>query len=206
MARGARLHSLGAPRRAQARRATALALAAAAALSVLGCGASLRRAQQSRVYFERCYAADFDPRIALAEKHACWTAWLQHYTHGQPQERGEYARERVYAIEHGESVPRLPGLPQAALGPRTATPVTAVSAAAEEEPEITEALPADRVEMPRRRPRRDRHAPPLPRTANPACAAAACEPAWRECMDACDAEACETACGVELSACARGCF
>lgn len=162
------------------------------------------------MYFERCYAADFDTRIAAAEKHACWTAWLEHYTNGQPPERGDYARERVYAIEHGESVPRLPGLPQAALGPRTVTPVTAASAPPEEEedPVVEEALPADRVEMPRARPRRrDRHAPPMPRTANPACAAAACEPAWRACIDTCDdAQACETACEVELAACARGCF
>lgn len=162
----------------------------------------------SRVYFERCYAADFDPRIAVAEKHACWTAWLEHYTIGQPPERAEYARERIYAIEHGESVPRLPGLPQVAFGPRAAAPVTVASTPEEPPPvEPAEPLPADRIELPRRRPRRDRHAPPLPRTANPACAAVACESAWRACIDACDGAApCETACEVELAACARGCF
>ncbi len=187
----------------------ALVVVLAGALALPACGPSLRRAQQSRVYFERCYAADFDPSIAAAEKHACWTAWLEHYTNGQPPERGDYARERVYAIEHGESVPRLPGLPQAALGPRAVTPVT-VASAPEEPPAPEEApvLPVDRVQLEERRePRRDRHAPPLPRTANPACASAACEPAWRECIDACDGtEACETACEVELAACARGCF
>jgi hypothetical protein len=175
-----------------------------------GCGPSLRRAHQSRVYFERCYAADFDPRIPLAEKHACWTSWLAHYTIGNGEGRVDYARQRIYAIEHGESVPRLPGLPEAALGPRTQTPITASSDAAAwlDEPATDESLPADRVELPQRRlSRHQRHAPPLPRTANPACAAAASEPAWRACMDACDAvAACETACAVELNACARGCF
>lgn len=163
------------------------------------------------MYFERCYSADFDTRIALAEKHACWTAWLEHYTSGQPQDRADYARERVYAIEHGESVPRLPGLPSAALGPRTVMPVTAASMPAEDPgPEAaTEAPPVEAVELPReRRSRRDRLRARLPRTANPACAAAACEPAWRQCIESCpeDSRACETACELELSACARGCF
>ncbi len=159
------------------------------------------------MYFERCYAADFDTRIALAEKHACWTAWLQHYTIGQPEERRDYAHERVYAIEHGESVPRLPGLPEAALGPRTVMPVTAASVPGDDpEEEPSEPPPVNRVELPedehRRRPR------PMPRTANPACAAAACEPAWRHCIESCPdgARACQTACQLELSACARGCF
>jgi len=193
------------------RASPALPVVALGLLAVLtvGCGPSLRRTQQSRVYFERCYAADFDVRIALAEKHACWTSWLSHYTIGNGHERLDYARERLYAIEHGESVPRLPGLPVAALGPRAVTPVTAASAPADEpEPSIDETLPADRVELPRRRrSRRDRHSPVLPRTANATCARTACEPAWRECVDTCDrVEACETACQVELSACARGCF
>lgn len=192
-----------------ARWAVALAVSALFGGLVLGCGPSLRRSQQSRVYFERCYAADFDTRIAVAEKHACWTAWLEHYTIGQPEDRRDYAQERIYAIEHGESVPRLPGLPEVALGPRTAMPVTAASIPAEEPTEEpAETPPVDRVEMPRHRHSRRDRMPPLPRTANPACAAVACEPAWRTCIDACpeDSRACETACELELSACARGCF
>lgn len=187
-------------------------LCLAVGLFVLGCGPSLRRVQQSRVYFERCYAADFDARIPLAEKHACWTAWRAHYTIGQPQDRLAYAGDRIYAIEHGESVPRLPGLPAAAMGPRTAAPVTAVSLPPAEEPPAgehaaEEAVPADAEELPRPRARRARRPPPLPRTSNPACAAAACEPRWRECTEACgETESCETACDVELTACARGCF
>ncbi|MCA9604017.1 MAG: hypothetical protein KC619_00350 [Myxococcales bacterium] len=171
-----------------------------------GCGPSLRRVQDSRVYFERCYAADFDARIALAEKHACWTAWLEHYTGGQPPERASYARERLDAIEHGESVPRLPGLPEAAIGPRSVAPVTASS----EQTEDSGDGPAnvDEEELPRPRPRRQRYASPVPRTSNASCAANACEEEWRDCTDRCpdDREACETACEVELQACARGCF
>lgn len=175
------------------------------AIVMVGCGPSLRRVQQSSVYFERCYAADFDARIPLAEKHACWTAWREHYTIGQAQDRRDYASSRIYAIEHGESVPRLPGLPSVAIGPRAARPVTAVSIPVEEAPSVVDE-PADEVELPRREERE--RPPPLPRTSNPSCAAVACEPAWRRCIGGCaeGAQACETACNVELSACARGCF
>lgn len=174
-------------------------------LAATACGPSLRRVQQSRVYFERCYAADFDARIPLAEKHACWSAWLEHYTHGQARDRVAYAQERVFAIEHGESVPRLPGLPTATVGPTSATPVTAVSQPLMADPTVPPAQAEDE-EL-----RRDRDRPrlrPMPRTANPACAARACEPAWRTCIDACQQHdaGCENACELELHACARGCF
>ena len=173
--------------------------------ATLGCGPSLRRVQQSRIYFERCYAADFDPRIPLPEKHACWNAWMEHYTLGQAQDRTTYARDRIYAIEHGESVPRLPGLPEVALGPRRATPVT-VSSGPSVEAETAHPAMADDEELPRRR-RTRRRPRPLPRTANAACASVACEPAWRACLETCDeARSCRTACDVELQSCSRGCF
>lgn len=183
-----------------------LALGLAAA-----CGPSLRRVQESRVYFERCYSADFDARIPLAEKHACWSAWLEHYTAGQPPERASYARERVYAIDHAEETPRLPGLPEAALGPRRVAPVTASATELEAAPEIApenadeEELDAP-LETPRRA-RRRRRPRPMPRTSNATCAARACEAPWRSCLERCtDVRACQTACEVELQACARGCF
>jgi hypothetical protein len=182
-------------------------VALAALVIVLGCGPSLRRVQQSRVYFERCYAADFDARIPLAEKHACWTAWTAHYTIGEAEDRADYARARIYAIEHGESVPRLPGLPSVALGPRASMPVTATAIEPDPEEELHDLAPTveprDRVVAPERRSR------PMPSTDNPACASAACEPLWRECIDSCPetrSSGCETACEVELTACARGCF
>jgi hypothetical protein len=202
-------------------------------VTLLGCGPSLRRSQQSRVYFERCYAADFDPRISLAEKHACWTSWLEHYTSAQPPERAEYARRRVDGIEHGESVPQLPQPVPDRRSPRELLEVrsplvgtaggTSFEGQASEgrasegqgspeglgatEPSTPDRAPVSSLPGPTARRRRPRHLPALPRTANPACAAAACEPAWRACDDVCDgAEACETACEIELTACARGCF
>ncbi len=158
------------------------------------------------MYFERCYAADFDARIPLAEKHACWSAWLEHYTVGQPAERASYARERVFAIEHGESVPRLPGLPEAAIGPRSVTPITAASEELEPPEQAPSTIDEEAIERPHPRPRR--YASPVPRTSNEPCAARACAPAWRSCVDRCleESEECETACEVELQACARGCF
>ncbi len=62
-----------------------------------GCAPSLRMVHRSRAYFERCYAADFDPRVVPAERRACWDAWLAHYTQGQPRERVQYARARLRA-------------------------------------------------------------------------------------------------------------
>lgn len=175
----------------------------------LGCGPSLRRVQRSQVYFERCYAADFDPRIPLAEKHACWTAWREHYTIGEADDRARYARERLYALEHGESVPRLPGLPEAALGPRRVTPVM-VASTPEAPPEAEPPASVDEERPPARERRRRRHRQPMPRTTNPACASTACEPAWRRCMEACpehdEGDGCQNACEIELQSCARGCF
>lgn len=174
--------------------------------TLLGCGHSLRRVAQSQIYFERCYAADFDPRVPLAEKHACWTAWREHYTPGQTPDRVGYCEQRIDAIEHGESVPRLPGLPEAAMGPRRATPILAVSSEeAIAEPQLASLDHED--DLPART-RRARRPPPLPRTSNVICAQRACEPVWRACVDSCPPgnDPCETACEVELQGCARGCF
>lgn len=174
-----------------------------------GCGPSLRGVAQGRVYFERCYAADFDARIPVAEKHACWTAWNEHYTRGQPHERIRYAADRLQAIERGESVEGLPGLPDSPIG-RASAPITvSQSADVEPDPEVAPAPPpasvdAEEPETPARR----RHPPRLPRASNEECASTACEARWRVCAEACPAfeGACETACEVELFACARGCF
>lgn len=169
--------------------------------TAVGCVPSLRVVQQGHVYFERCYAADFDPQIPLAEKHACWNAWLSHYTTGQSRERVRYARRRLYQIEHGRPVPRLPGLPEAGADSRD---VVAISepGPAESTRGANESSPAEPAEM-----AADRESP-LPQNTNPACAALACEPAWRACMAECadNHYPCQDACRVELHACARGCF
>lgn len=78
-------------------------------------------AYQSSIYYERCYSADFDPRIRAPEKEACWTAWLEHYTEGQASHRVDYAMSRVEAITRGETLPTLPGMPEASLGPSLST-------------------------------------------------------------------------------------
>lgn len=161
-----------------------------------GCAPSLRATQRSQVYFERCYAADFDPRIPGTEKHACWDAWLEHYAAHQPRERVEYARERSRGLARGRAVAPLPGIPEAAMGPTGAASVAAASAGGDE---------ADESRWPPPRERRYRRQ--LPRTSNPTCAAAACEAPWRDCLAACeDRPACRNACTVELRACARGCY
>lgn len=134
---------------------------------------------------------------------------MTHYTVGQPPDRADYARDRLYAIEHGESVPRLPGLPEVALGPRRVTTVMAAStpSAAEPEPAPPASAEDERLTARERRARRPRT---MPRTVNPACAIQACEPAWQRCTDTCprgDAgDPCETACEVELQNCARACY
>lgn len=76
---------------------------------------------QSSVYYERCYSADFDPRIRAPEKEGCWTAWLEHYTEGQALNRIDYAMGRLEAIGRGETLPTLPGMPEASLGPSLST-------------------------------------------------------------------------------------
>ena len=77
-------------------------------LLAAGCAPSLRMVHRSRAYFERCYAADFDPRIRRTERHACWVAWLDHYTGGQPRERIAYARERVASQGADTDALRMP--------------------------------------------------------------------------------------------------
>lgn len=60
-------------------------------------------------YFERCYAADFDPRLSEAKKEGCWQAWLSFYTRHQPAHRVDYALRRIEALQNGEPSPELPG-------------------------------------------------------------------------------------------------
>jgi hypothetical protein len=61
-------------------------------------------------YFERCYGADFDGRVARTQKEACWQAWLTYYTKHQPAHRVDYAMGRIEALQSGDPLPRLPGL------------------------------------------------------------------------------------------------
>jgi hypothetical protein len=65
---------------------------------------------QSNAYFERCHTADFDPEVSVEKRRKCWAKWLEHYTVGQPPERVQYARQRLHALERGETMDPLPGL------------------------------------------------------------------------------------------------
>lgn len=64
---------------------------------------------QSDTYFEHCHGADLDPRLRVEQKHACWSAWLDHYAEGQAPDRVRYAEERCAALAAGEQLPPLPG-------------------------------------------------------------------------------------------------
>lgn len=51
------------------------------------------------MYFERCFAADFDPSVPVEERRACWQAWLAHYQNWQPPDRVDYVRERLLQLD-----------------------------------------------------------------------------------------------------------
>ncbi len=89
---------------------TTVAVGLLAALSAASCAPSIRMVHRGRAYFERCYAADFDAQIRRTERHACWVAWLDHYTSGQPRERIMYARTRVAAQGIENDSLALPGV------------------------------------------------------------------------------------------------
>lgn len=54
---------------------------------------------RSEVYFERCYAADFDPAVPIAQRRACWQGWMAHWQSDQPPDRIDYVRERVLRLD-----------------------------------------------------------------------------------------------------------
>lgn len=72
-----------------------------------GCGPSVQVLHEGTVRFEHCYRLDLDPRIAPSHRKACWTAWSERYSYGQPRDRLEYARRRIQAIESNEPPPDL---------------------------------------------------------------------------------------------------
>lgn len=74
-------------------------VAIATLIAVIGCGPSLRRMHRSEVYFERCYAADFDPNVPIAERRACWQDWMVHWQADQPPDRVDYVRERMLRLD-----------------------------------------------------------------------------------------------------------
>lgn len=153
---------------------------------------------RSTSWFERCYAADFDARIRSTEKHACWVAWLDHYTDGQPPERIGYAQERIRELGDGRSTIALPGL-EAAVGPAYATdgvaPADGAAGTTPPPPADTNAIPPP--------------PPPHPPAMGNAACGPVCDPRWNDCVLRCDhlrPDPCLDACMVEYRACSRGCF
>lgn len=140
------------------------------------------------VYFERCYGAEFDPRVSHDQREACWEAWLAYYTKAQPAHRVDYALRRTEALQNGESSPALPGLApeRAAQGGVDAGPSSAHG--------FSESA-YDRV--------LDGDAGAIPNGCGPAC-----EAHERRCGARCPSEShdCQLGCQQERALCMNGCY
>jgi hypothetical protein len=75
-----------------------------------GCAPSHRLVHEGDRYFERCYGADFDAKVGVSQKEACWQAWITYYTKHQPAHRVDYALGRIESLQNGDPPPALPGL------------------------------------------------------------------------------------------------
>ncbi len=202
---------------------------AALVLTVLltsSCAPSFRMVHRSRAYFERCYAADFDARIRRTERHACWVAWLDHYTAAQPRERILYAQERVAAQAGDTEALRLPGVETSAATTEAPTQSTDEDAGAADAPTADAASPRDAGSPPDAgSPSEARAAaltaspgavpaarapaaPIAPHRGTPACAPV-CDPRFVACAARCDPtspDACRDACAAEQRACGSACL
>jgi hypothetical protein len=58
---------------------------------------------ESSVRFEHCYRLDMDTAIAASHRLHCWRDWTHTYAEGQSQDRVEYARRRIIALESGDN-------------------------------------------------------------------------------------------------------
>jgi hypothetical protein len=158
---------------------------------------------QSNAYFERCHSADYDPQIQSDLRQACWEAWLEHYTNGQPPEKVEYARRRVRALEEGITVPPLPGLPSSALD--TSYTSSILVSTTEERPEEdrqseAEAGAGTEGDLPTAEPTESE--PTMGSTDG--VRGGVCIPARTRCREACDIPSCHDACNAEYRTCMRG--
>jgi hypothetical protein len=158
-----------------------------------GCAPSHRMVHDGNLYFEHCYAADFDAHVTPADREACWNAWLAHYTRHQAAHRIDYAMRRVEAIQTGEQTLSLPGLP----GGQADAP-TDPKAAALIRPGATEVGQALSATL-----QPDGDAGEVPQGCSEACrgfedqCAARCPPA---------AGACKPLCARERAICLEGCY
>jgi hypothetical protein len=203
-------------------------------VGLLGCGPSLRGIYRGDVYFERCYGADLDTRIPVPEKHACWSAWMAEYQAGQPEERVDYARERILRLDparaeivalavggvDGDTVPLTESEPSISSDAATLTAV----ASGEELPPIEPPVDLPGAEEQATEPsaevasegpvayEHDRRVRPARRAVVPTSDASACvtvcRPAFETCAERCTEERnpCLRACRLSLRACAHACY
>lgn len=184
-------------------------------LLVGGCAPSLRMVHQSNAYFERCHGADFDPTVRPDLRRQCWARWLQHYTYGQPPDRIEYARNRLAALEDGETIAPLPGLARTAVGTSFSASFLTTSARSDDAAATSgDAVPAELSDDQQREatvgdvpPVEPPEELPPPPNVTGACAGV-CTPRWNECVRRCDhrVEGCREACETEHRTCMRGCY
>ena len=172
---------------------------------------------QSATFFERCHATDADPRATVAQRHACWTAWVDYYAQEQPPEQVRYAEGRCDALARGESLPPLPGLGPSvdetytasylALSVDTQPEDVAVSAttgdagATTPSTEAAASLPADADIA-----HADRT--PAPPSGGTSACSTFCVPRWDTCMARCDDQGrgCRGACETHYRTCLGGCY
>ena len=116
-------------------------------LLTTACYPSHRMVHDGNRYFERCYGADFNPKIKETDKELCWQAWLAHYTRHQPALRVDYAMRRVEALSGGEPPLSLPSISAdvgvTQTGPQTSAELTSLHGAQDtgDEPADTDAEP-----------------------------------------------------------------
>jgi hypothetical protein len=169
-------------------------LALAMGLGGVACGPSVRMVHQSNSYFETCHAADFDPSVRISDKRACWAAWLEHYTDGQPPDRVAYALERLEDLDRGRTLRALPGIRTTMVGTAYTGSTLPSAESGPAEVESRHDANGERPESPSERP-------------ISACDRA-CAPRVERCLSHCrdHANGCRQACEVEERLCSRGCF
>jgi hypothetical protein len=98
---------------------------------VHGCGPSAQAIYEGNVRFEHCYRLDLDKNIAPTHRAVCWREWVATYSYGQTSDRFVHARQRIQAIEAGETSPpelNLDGVGQAPAAPAEAPMPTSANA------------------------------------------------------------------------------
>lgn len=88
----------------------------AACFGLAACGPSYPALYEANARFERCYALDETPQVALPEKAQCWREWRDRYTYGQTRDRLQHAEGRYRALVQVPNAPTDDALMMAAPG------------------------------------------------------------------------------------------